>query len=83
MFDFGVGCVGLPDADVVADRAIEQAGILKDDGDGLAQRTQRTRAMRARRLAIARVGPRRRREIVVDLPDPVVLTTRWSRRRLP
>ena len=39
--DLRVGGVRLADADVVGDRAVEQAGILEHDGDRVAQRRQR------------------------------------------
>ena len=41
LLDLGVGGVGPADADVLGDRAVEQAGVLEHDGDVVPQRAER------------------------------------------
>ena len=41
--DFGIGGAGPADADVLGDRAVEEASLLEHNADGLAQRGQRQR----------------------------------------
>ena len=57
VLDLGVGGVGLADAQVLADRAVEQAGVLEHHGHGVAERGQgEPRGCPCRRAGCGRVG---------------------------